>query len=69
MENAKFAPLDPINRMQEILEEEIIKDIREELEETDRLLSMANPPNMETTQETDYSLPEIYPVKKAWTIM
>jgi len=62
MENDKFAPLDPINRMQEILEEEIIKDIREELEETDRLLSMANPP---TTQQTNYSLPEIYPVKKA----
>ena len=42
MENNKFAPLDPINRMQEIFEQEIIKDIRKELEETDRLLSLAN---------------------------
>jgi len=42
MENNKFGPLDPINRMQEIFEQEIIKDIRKELEETDRLLSLAN---------------------------
>jgi len=62
MENDKFAPLDPINRMQEIFEQEIIKDIRKELEETDRLLSMANQP---TTQHANCSLPEIHPVRKA----
>jgi len=42
MENNKFAPLDPINRMQEIFEQEIIKDIRKELEETDRFISGAH---------------------------
>ena len=60
MEDIKFAPLDPIDKKQELLEEELIRDIKKGLEEADRLLSMTYTPN---TGRTNHTLPEIYPVK------